>query len=95
MSSWRTGATPHNERFIHRRHQREFDVAMLSDWGRPTKGIFQTAFVVEDLSRSSSSQRASTLVRGPSYATLILKVRSTEESRHRPRCTSRSDLPIQ
>jgi hypothetical protein len=22
---------------------------MLSDWGRPTKGIFQTAFVVEDL----------------------------------------------
>jgi Glyoxalase/Bleomycin resistance protein/Dioxygenase superfamily len=25
------------------------EVTMLSDWGRPTIGIFQTAFVVEDL----------------------------------------------
>jgi hypothetical protein len=27
----------------------ELDVAMASEWGRPTEGIFQTAFVVEDL----------------------------------------------
>jgi Glyoxalase/Bleomycin resistance protein/Dioxygenase superfamily len=37
---------------------------MLSDWGRPTEGIFQTAFVVEDLD-SAVEEFSSRLHVGP------------------------------
>ena len=69
---------------------------MLSDWGRPTKGIFQTAFVVEDLD-VAIEQFSTRFNVGP---WTVLRDVDPEGAlyrgeRHRPRCTSRSDLPIQ
>jgi len=68
---------------------------MTSEWGRPTEGIFQTAFVVEDLD-FAIEQFSSRFQVGPWRTFHDVDPEGagcTGATRRGPDCTSRSDSP--